>query len=232
MKLASCLRRLTPPLSGGHPLSPGALRVVASSLCVVVAVAGAAAVSRSMTKERKDEPPATVLPVSPSEVRRIAVESGGGHVELTRSGAGSWSGAAGASPELEGLMSGIEERLFPLRAYRTLAADTSSPEYGLGNPEITFRVEDTRGQAHEIVLGAATFTSGGVYARRSTDGGRLYLVPRRMMDDLRSLATGRRVDAPNDLPDKLREATPKQDPTSWWLRQVLDAAAPRPDAPR
>jgi hypothetical protein len=53
-----------------------------------------------------------------------------------------------------------------------------------------------------------------------------------MMDDLRSLATGRRVDAPNDLPDKLREATPKHDPTSWWLRQVLDAAAPRPGAPQ
>jgi hypothetical protein len=209
-----------------------AFRVVASSLCVALAVVGAAALSRSMTKERKDSPPATVLPMSPSEVRRIAVESGAGHVELARSGGGSWSGAAGASPELEGLMSGIEERLFPLRAYRTLAADTSSPEYGLANPEITFRVEDTRGQAHEIVLGAATFSNGGVYARRSTDGGRLYLVPRRMMDDLRSLATGRRVDAPNDLPDKLREATPKHDPTSWWLRQVLDAAAPRPGSPQ
>ena len=213
-----------------------AVRVVASFLCVALAVVGAAAVSRSMTKERKDEPPATVLPVSPSEVRRIAVESASesarGHVVLTRSDAGSWSGPAGASPELEGLMSGIEERLFPLQAYRMLAADTSSPEYGLDNPEITFRVEDTRGHAHEIVLGAATFSNGGVYARRSTDGGRLYLIPRRMMDDLRSLATGRRVDAPNDLPDKLREATPKHDPTSWWLRQVLNAAAPRPGLPQ
>ena len=32
----------------------------------------------------------------------------------------------------------LEERLFPLQAYRMLAADTSSPEYGLDNPEITF----------------------------------------------------------------------------------------------
>jgi hypothetical protein len=209
-----------------------AIRVVAPSLCVALAVIGAAAVSRSLTEERHAEPPATVLPVSRSDVRRITIESGDGQVELSRSDAGSWSGAAGASPELEGLMSGIEERLFPLRAYRALAADTSSPEYGLGDPEITFRVEDTRGRPHEIVLGASTFTNGGVYARRSTDAGRLYLVPRRMMDDLRSLATGRRVDAPNDLPDKLREATPKHDPTSWWLRQVLDAAAPGPGGTR
>lgn len=199
------------------------LRVVASSVCVTLAVVGAAALSRSMTKERKDEPPATVLPVSSKDVRRIVVESGDRHVELTRTGAGAWSGAGGPSPALDGLMSDIEERLFPLRAYRTLTADASTPEYGLVDPEITFRVEDTRGRAHEIALGAPTFTNGGVYARRSTDGERLYLVPRRMMDDLRSLLTGRRVDAPNDLPDKMREATPKHDPTSWWLRQALDA---------
>ncbi|MEW6475042.1 MAG: DUF4340 domain-containing protein [Actinomycetota bacterium] len=212
----------------GHP----ALRVAASSVCVTLAIVGAAAVSRSLTGERKGEPPATVLPLSASEVRRIAVASGDRHVELTRSKAGSWSGGAGASPELEGLMPAVEERLFPLQAYRSLAADTSAPEYGLTNPEITFRVEDARGQAHEIVLGAATFTNGGVYARRRADGGRLYLIPRRMMDDLRSLVAGRRVDAPNDLPGKLREATPKHDPTSWWLRQALDAGAAPEGAPQ
>lgn len=203
-------------------LSP-LLRVVASSVCVALAVVGAAALSRSMTKELKGEPPATVLAVSSKDVRRIAVASGDRHVELARTGGGAWSGAGGPSPALDGLMSDIEERLFPLRAYRTLTADSLAPEYGLADPEITFRVEDTRGKAHEIVLGAPTFTNGGVYARRTTDAGRLYLVPRRMMDDLRSLLSGRRVDAPNDLPDKLREATPKHDPTSWWLRQALDA---------
>jgi hypothetical protein len=215
-----------------HPRIPGAVRVAASALCITLSVIAAAAVSRSMTKEDRGSPPATVVPVSASEVRRIAVESGGRNVELTRTGSGAWSGAAGPSPALEGLMSDIEERLFPLRAYRTLAADTSSPEYGLDDPEITFRVEDNRGQAHEVTLGVPTFTNGGVYARRSTDSRRLYLVPRRMMDDLRSLVAGRRVDTADDLPDKLREATPKHDPTSWWLRQALDSGTAPEGAPQ
>lgn len=211
---------------------PEGMRVVVASLCVTMTVVGAAAFSRSLTKDRQDEPPATVVPVASNSVHRITVESGDRRVELTRTDAGVWNDATGASPALDGLMSDIEERLFPLRAYRALAADASAPEYGLAEPEITFRVEDTRGRAHEIALGASTFTNGGVYARRSTEAGRLYLVPRRMMDDLRSLVTGRRVDAPNDLPDKLREATPKHDPTSWWLRQALDAGAVPEGAPQ
>jgi hypothetical protein len=213
-------------------LSPGGVRVVASSLCVALAVVGAAAVSRSFTEEPKQEPPATVVPASSTSVRRIAVESGDRRVELTRTGTGTWSGASGPSPALDALMSDIEERLFPLRAYRSLAGDPASPEYGLAQPEITFRVEETGGRTHEIALGAPTFTRGGVYARRSSEAGQLYLVPRRMMDDLRSLVTGRRVDAADDLPDKLRQATPKHDPTSWWLRQALDAGAAPEGAPQ
>ncbi|HET9772184.1 MAG TPA: DUF4340 domain-containing protein [Acidimicrobiia bacterium] len=215
-----------------HHVSSGGVRVVASSLCIAVAVVGAAAVSRSFTEEPEQEPPATVVAASAESVRRITVESGDRRVELARTASGSWSGAAGASPALDALMSDIEERLFPLRAYRAVAADPSSPEYGLTRPEITFRVEETGGRTSEVALGAPTFTNGGVYARRSSEAGRLYLVPRRMMDDLRSLVTGRRVDAANDLPDKLREATPKHDPTSWWLRQALDAGAAPEGAPQ
>ena len=211
------------PRVSGQP----AVRVAVSALSVALVIIGAGAVSRSMTTRTTEEPPARVLPVRSAEVRRVAIEAGDRHVELARSGDGSWTGGAGASPETEGLMSSIEERLFPLQAYRTLPADTSSSEYGLVDPEITFRVEDTRGRDHEILLGVPTFTNGGVYARRSTDAGRLYLVPRRMMDDLRSLIAGRRIDAPNDLPDKVREKGTKHDPTSWWLRQALDAGALR-----
>ena len=205
----------------GHPF----VRVAASGLGVALAVVAAAATSRALTDRRTETPPASVLALRSSEVRRIAIESGSRHVELARSGNGTWTGVAGASPETEGLMADIQERLFPLQGYRSLAADTGSPEFGLGSPEITFLVEDSQGQDHRVLLGAATFTNGGVYARRNGEIGRLYLVPRRMMDDLRSLLTGRRVDSPNNLPDKLREKTPKHDPTSWWLRQALDAEA-------
>lgn len=61
-----------------------------------------------------------------------------------------------------------------------------------------------------------------------------------MMDDLRSLVAGRRIDAPNDLVDKVRGKGTTHDPTSWWLRQALDArrldpvprSAPEPGAPQ
>ncbi len=200
-----------------------AFRVAVPAVCVALGVVGAAATSRALTGRPSEAPPATVLPLRSSEVARVAVESGAHHVELARSGDGAWSSVAGASPEVEGLMSDIQERLFPLQGYRSLAADTSAADFGLVSPEITFRVEDVEGRDHRVLLGASTFTNGGVYARLGTDAGHLYLVPRRMMDDLRSLLTGRRVDTPNDLPEKLKEKTPKHDPTSWWLRQAQDA---------
>lgn len=203
----------------GHP----AIRVAVPAVCVALGVVGAAATSRALTDRPSEAPPATVLPLRSSEVARIAVESGSQRVELARSDDGTWTGVAGASPDVEGLMSEIQERLFPLQGYRALSADTAAAEYGLASPQITFRVEDVEGLDHRVLLGAATFTNGGVYARRSTESGRLYLVPRRMVDDLRSLLAGRRVDTPNDLPEKLRTQTPKHDPTSWWLRQAQNA---------
>ena len=116
----------------------------------------------------------------------------------------------------------------PLQAYRSLPADTASPEYGLVDPEITLRVTDTDGEDHEVALGRPTFTDGGVYAERRGDPGRVYLVPRRMMDDLRSLVAGRRIDTPDDLAKKVQENTPKDDNTSWWLKQALDTGGPPP----
>ena len=79
-----------------------------------------------------------------------------------------------------------------------------------------------------MVFGRPTFTDGGVYAERRGDPGRAYLVPRRMMDDLRSLVAGRRIDPPDDLATKVRDNAPRDDGTSWWLRQALDAGGTPP----
>ena len=206
-----------------HP----ALRVALPAVGVAVGVVGAAATSRALTDHAAEAPPATVVALAASEVRAISLQSGGRQVSLTRNAEGAWTGVANASPETVALMPDIEGRLFPLQSYRSLAADTASPEFGLASPEITFSVSDRGGEEHRVLLGAPTFTNGGVYARRSTDPGRLYLVPRRMMDDLRSLLAGKRVDTPNDLPEKLRQNTPKNDPTSWWLRQAEKAEEKR-----
>ena len=69
----NCLWRLTPPLSGGHPLSPGVVRVAAAGLAVAVTVVGAAAASRALVSTKREAPPDTVVAVRSSEVRRIAV---------------------------------------------------------------------------------------------------------------------------------------------------------------
>ena len=203
------------------------VRITVPALCVAVGLAGAAALSRAMTNRKRSAPPATVLAVAPAAVQRVTVASNGRQVELVHAD-GSWSAGDGASVVTVGLMSDAEERLFPLRAYRSLPADTSSPEYGLAEPEISLRVTDIDGRDHDVALGRPTFTNGGVYATRSGEPGRVYLVPRRMMDDLRSLVAGRRIDTPDDVARTVRENTGKDDTTSWWLRQALDAGAPIP----
>jgi hypothetical protein len=204
------------------------LRITVLALCVALGLAGAAGLSRAITTRKRSAPPATVLAVRPEAVRRVTLESKDRRVELAHAD-GSWSAGAGASVVTVALMSDVEGRLLPLQAYRSLPADTSSPEFGLVDPEITLRVTDTDGQEHEVALGRPTFTDGGVYAERRGDPGRVYLVPRRMMDDLRSLAAGRRIDTPSDdLAKKVGENTPKDDATSWWLRQALDGGGTQP----
>ncbi|MCA1843323.1 MAG: DUF4340 domain-containing protein, partial [Actinobacteria bacterium] len=155
------------------------LGIAVPALCVAVGLAGAAGLSRAMTGRKRSAPPATVVSVGPAAVRGVTVASGGRQVELVHEN-GSWSPGAGASVVTVGLMSEAEGRLLPLRAYRRLPADTASPEYGLVDPEITLRVTDTGGRDHDVVLGRPTFTNGGVYAERSGEPGRVYLVPRRM----------------------------------------------------
>jgi len=205
---------------GRARLAPG-LRIAVPALCVALGLAGAAGLSRATTTRKHSAPPATVLAVSPAAVRRVTLESSGRHVELAHTD-GFWSAGAGASVVTVGLMSDVEGRLFPLRAYRSLPADTMSPEFGLADPELSLRVTDSDGQDHEVALGRPTFTNGGVYAERRGESGRVYLVPRRMMDDLRSLVAGQRIDSPDDLAKKARDDTPKDGTTSWWLKQALD----------
>ena len=203
------------------------LRITVLATCVALGLAGAAGLSRAVTTRKRSAPPATVLAVRPAAVRRVTLDSNSRHVELAHAD-GTWSAGAGASVVTVALMSDVEGRLLPLQAYRSLPADTSSPEFGLVDPEITLRVTDTEGQEHEVALGRPTFTNGGVYAERRGDPGRVYLVPRRMMDDLRSLVAGRRIDTPDDLAKKVGENTPKGDTTSWWLKQALDAGGTPP----
>jgi hypothetical protein len=204
----------------------GAVLVVA----VLLGASGVGMASRHFAGRHK-EPVPKAMPVELSEVRTVEINQGAQHVDLQLERDGSWTTAAGPAPALAALMSDMEGRLFPLLAYRAVRIGPSGAQFGPADAALTLAVEALDGERRSVALGAQTFTGGGVYARRSGDPDTVYLVPRRMVDDLRSLLAGRRIDAANDIPQKVRdlsrEAAEAQDsgPTSYWLQQVLDADA-------
>jgi hypothetical protein len=88
-------------------------------------------------------------------------------------------------------------------------------------------IRSRSGQTHKVAFGAQTFNTGGFYARRLGRDG-VYLVPRRPIDDLRSLIAGERIDSENIVDQKLREldartdADTEADNDSSWLKQALE----------
>jgi hypothetical protein len=153
-------------------------------------------------------------------------------VELTRTGDGQWEGPSGATRTL---MRSSEGELFPLRAFRALRLDSADPQFGLTDPAITFEVVDSGGARHRVAFGAPTFTDGGFYAGDPGDAHHLYLVPKRMVYDLRSVLAGNRIDPPNEVPSKVRDINTKakeeteKGEVSYWLQQSVDAGTPVPD---
>ena len=197
---------------------------------LLLAAFGVGVWSRSATRI-SHRPPPEVLPVRSSEVRHVTVQSGATKLAFARGTDGVWTGDAGVPPQSATLLSDAEQRLFPLRAYRTLQIDTRQPEFGLASPQIVLTVGDGAATERIVLIGAPTFSTGGVYARRADDPGHVFLIPRRMMDDLRGVVAGQAVAATNDIPGKIREINEKQqaadgNDVSWWLRQVLDAGQP------
>ena len=167
------------------------------------------------------------------EVRRITATSRDGRwVELTHDGQGTWTPQPGLAPETAVLMFEAQDQLFPLRAYRRIRADAANPEFGLTDPEITVSATDTGGRTETLLLGTVTFNDGGFYARRPDRGDVVYLVPRRVVSDLRSLIQGRPVAVSHSVEDKFDQiAARSQNAGSepdQWLRQALDSGASLP----
>jgi hypothetical protein len=164
--------------------------------------------------------------------RIVAVARDGRRAELTHDGQGTWTAQPRMAPETAVLMFEAQGQLFPLRAYRRVRADASDPQFGLTDPEITLSVTDGGGRAQELLLGGPTFNGAGFYARRPGES-MLYLVPRGVMNDLRSLVQGQAVSSPHQVEEKLdqiaaRAQRAQEEPDSW-LRQATEAGAVVPE---
>ena len=124
--------------------------------------------------------------------------------------------------------------MFPLLAYRALAADPADPQYGLVQPEAVVRLEDHSGKEVGIRVGAATFSGAGFYAGRDGEPGRVYLVPRSTVDLLRTLTVGERRSSAAPLSDRAdrydaqRQQPGQDDKLSTYLRQVVDTGGQPP----
>lgn len=211
-----------------------ATKALTFAVVVALGALGAGALSRELASEPEREAVPEVLSLRPSQVERVVVQSADREVELERQPDGTWAGSAGVPPESETLMLTAEERLFPLPAYRQLATDASAPQFGLADPEMTVAVTGRDGNVRKVAIGASTFTKG-VFAQRVGDDGTVYLVPRRMADDFRSVLAGQRIDAENELASKVRDMereageNARKQRVSWWLQQALEAGTPLPE---
>lgn len=208
--------------------------IAAGALVTAVAVGGTLVVLRPSGPEHPALP--AVVDLSAGVVRRLVVESGGRKAELVRADRG-WAAGPGTTPQSAPLLLGVEDQLFPMRAYRVVRADPDDPQYGLAEPSAVVRLEDRAGHRLGLRFGAASFTGAGFYARQDGDPGRVYLVPRNTLDLLRSLTTGERASTADPLRDRagqyeahqVEAGRDKEIPV--YLRQVLDAGGQTPPAP-
>ncbi|MEW6472309.1 MAG: DUF4340 domain-containing protein [Actinomycetota bacterium] len=181
-----------------------------------------------------DDPGVTALIDRPAaEILRVtAIARDGRRAELTHDGQGTWTPQPGLAPEAAVLMFQAQDQLFPLRAYQRLRSDAANPEFGLTDPEITISAIDASGRTHTLLLGAATFNDGGFYARRPERGDVVYLVPRRVVHDLRSLIEGRPVTVAHPVEDKFEQIAARAERAGsepdLWLRQALESGASLP----
>ncbi|HVW32641.1 MAG TPA: DUF4340 domain-containing protein [Acidimicrobiia bacterium] len=168
-----------------------------------------------------------MFPVALDDVYRVIASEGGKTVEVQRTGGGLWEPGTGAAAVAGSLMSGAEQHLIPMPAYRRLDVDPASdPGFGFAGASLTFTVETQTAQRSTIHFGGETPTHGGYYVRRDGDP-HVYVVVDQVYDEIRSLVAGTVITRPDDprvekvLADDARTEDPEE-VTNPWLGQVLD----------
>jgi hypothetical protein len=171
-----------------------------------------------------------MFPVALDDVYRVIATEGGKAVEVQRTGGGLWEPGTGAAPETGSIMSGAEQHLIPMPAYRQLDADPASdPGFGFAGSDISFTVETQTAQRSTIHFGGPNPTGGGYYVRRDGDA-HVYVVVDQVYDEVRSLVAGTVITRPDDprVAKVLADDAKTEDPeevTNPWLGQVLDTPA-------
>ena len=205
------------------------MKLLASVAILGLVAAGAAL--RSRDHERPSLP--ALVDLAPGSVRRLVVEADGRQAELSRDAAG-WSSDPGTPPPSAALLASSERQLFPMLAYRVLAADPADPQYGLAEAATVVRLEDHHGGRVGLRLGAASFSGAGSYARQDGDAGRVFLVPRNTVDLLRSLTIGERTSSADPLSTRAGRFEAEQEKAKAakdvpvYLRQVLERGGRMP----
>jgi hypothetical protein len=170
-----------------------------------------------------------VVDLPPGQVHRLAVEGQGRAVALVRTSSATWLAEPSTPDESVSLMAESEDEILPLSAFRRIEADPHSAEFGLAEPVLVVRIQNTGGDEQVVAIGGTSFSGAGSYARREGDPGHVYLLVRRTVDDLRSVLHGERINTPRSEQESkiLNESTEDSDPeevTNPWLAQVLEEA--------
>lgn len=145
-----------------------------------------------------------------------------------------WVPGQGATAQGAVLLEGVEERVFPVNAYRIIepgpGIDQNNAIYGLTEGSgRSMQVTDSAGKTWKLTVGKPTFNLAGFYAKVDGDP-RIFLITSQQVSDIISFATGRQFSFPltykyRQVDEKLNEAaTEGQDDTpdyAPWLKQAL-----------
>jgi hypothetical protein len=152
---------------------------------------------------------------------------------------GVWSPSNGASVEAATMLSTIQDRVFPLNAYRILSGvNQSDPAYGFdgqnnSGPDCgavcTIAVLDNKGKSWKLTVGAPTFSGAGFYAKVDGDQ-RVFLITQQTVADIITEAIGKDFAFPESakykkVDEALNLDLPEQNtvPLDPYLVQVLAA---------
>ena len=206
------------------------LRTAASALLLVAlgcSDVDRAAEYRELKGQLSEESQAVweVVPLTGEQVDSVTVEFEGRTTDVVQAGPGRWT-TADTDPVIQSLMFDLERVLFPLLSYRRLSVDGDDPAFGLRDSTLGVSVHAAAGDRWRVSFGAETFSGGGHYARLDGDP-HVYVVIPKVVDSLKSVALGEKVDRGIDprfaaALNELQLVTAEEGDLNPWLAQVLD----------